>query len=469
MIGGVTRHGRTHRDSRALAAHLLREPDARVEMLDCAAEDLPGALRTMEIMRDGSKADAAFLHIHLSPARAMTDEELRRAAEIVRGHLGAEDHPAALVVHEKPRRGGEGGRHAHLVLGRVGPEGDVLPSGFEKVRLETAVRIAEFELGEAPTLGRHHASAVRWLREHDRADVADWLEAAHGPKPDRPTSAASPDRRQGLARQGLELADVRERVAAAWAASDSPQAFRHALREQGIGVSPGRKPGLWIVAAGDVEVGSLDRIIRRPRREVTARMQQQETVDAAEATPARDESPQGDLRRGQARPGDCREPDPAARAPGAAGRERGRPAGRDQGDPLGDPGRAGPDAAGDRRADPETQRWSRGQQAVAVRNLAAAGRQAVRKRPRVRHDDIADVRAAIRSAQGRTGLSETLDDLAKRAREIAASWTATLYRIDPDTVLRDRLRLANERAAASRLKEQRRAPDEPERAPQPRM
>lgn len=265
MIAGVGRHARTRRESRALVTHLLKEENSpRVRVLGgTLATDLPGAVRDMGRLRDSTSADAAALHIHLSPSRALTDDELARAAEIVRDHLGAADHPAAFVVHDKERRAGGGHSHAHLVLGRVSPSGKVLESGFEKIKLETASRLIEFELGEAPVLGRHHKSAVRWLRNNGREDVADWLEAAYGPDTDKPMSAASPDKRQALARRGIDLSDARAEICGAWKDGGA-----EAIRSTGYDIKPGRKSGVWIVAREGVEIGSLDRIVGEKRADV---------------------------------------------------------------------------------------------------------------------------------------------------------------------------------------------------------
>lgn len=275
MIGGVVRHGHTKRDSRALVAHLLRDPGTEVELIHSIAPTLEAAISDMELARDGSAADAAFLHIHLSPSRDMSCDELRRVAAIVASHLEAEEHQAALVFHEKPRQGGEGGRHAHLVLGRVGPDGQVLPAGFEKIRLETAMRLVEFELGEAPTLGRHHASGVKWLRANGRPDVAEWLDAAHGVAPEKPGSAASPAKRQALARQGVDLPAARSIIADSWRTSDKPAAFRAALSEEGFDIAPGNKTGVWIVTSGETEIGALDRLVKEKRTHVAVRMQEE--------------------------------------------------------------------------------------------------------------------------------------------------------------------------------------------------
>lgn len=270
MIAGAVRHARTRRDSRALVTHLLKpenNPSVRV-LGGTLATDLPSAIRDMERLRDASKADAAALHIPLSPSRMMTDDELARAAEIVIDHFSAERHPAVIVSHEKERREGDGHRHGHLVLGRVSPEGRVLESGYERIKIETAARIIEHELGEPATLGRHHASAVRWLRAHGRADVADWLEAAHGRNPDRPQSAASPEKRQSLARQSIDLSEARAAIRDAWRSGGAA-----AVRSAGYEIEPGRKSGVYIVTRDGAEIGALDRLTGQKRADVRSVME----------------------------------------------------------------------------------------------------------------------------------------------------------------------------------------------------
>ncbi len=270
MIAGVVRHARTSRDARALQAHLMHpenSPSVRV-LAGSLATDLAGALADMQRLRDSTSADAAALHIHLSPSRAMSDQELSRAAEIVIQHFGAVGHSAVLIVHEKMRNGGDGDRHGHLVLGRVAPDGRVLEAGYEKIKLETAARLIEHELGELPTLGRHHRSAVKWLWSNGRSDVADWLEAAYGAAPDKPLSPASPASRQGLARQGINLSAVRSEIRDAWTASGA-----EAIRAAGYEITPGRKSGVWIVGRDGVEIGSLDRLVGEKRATIRSAME----------------------------------------------------------------------------------------------------------------------------------------------------------------------------------------------------
>lgn len=298
MIGGVTSHGRTSRDSGNLSSHLLKDRP-EVEIRNSAASTLREAMSDMEIARDGSRAEAAFLHMYISPSRDMSRDDLAKAADIAIKHFGAEDHAAALVYHDKPRIGGEGGSHVHIVLSRVGPEGQVLPSGFDKIRMETAMRLAEFELGEAPTLGRHTASGIKWMKANGRPEVAAWLENSHGSNPEKPRSAMSPDARQGLDRKGVVMGAVRETVTAAWQQSDDAKSFSAAMANSGLTITKGDKSGVFLVHQGETQIGALDRIIKEKRAVVATRMEGFEHVENNRKSEAAitNGSPQSDMER----------------------------------------------------------------------------------------------------------------------------------------------------------------------------
>src|SRR5690606_21199666 len=107
-------------------------------------------------------------------------------------------------------------------------------------------------------------------------------------------SATSSRRRSAAAREGVDLPKAQAAVRDAWAAADSPAAFRSALREQGFDVAPGQKSGVFVVTKNGVEIGALDRIVKQKRREVAAKMEGFENVSAAETKAAGRE---GDLRR----------------------------------------------------------------------------------------------------------------------------------------------------------------------------
>jgi len=273
MIGQVVKHGRTKRDAKNLHAHLLKDPDCKVEILNSVAPDLYEVMNDMALARDGSRSETAFLHISLSPSRDLSDDEMRKIAGIVMQHFDAEDHQAALIIHEKDRANNSGNRHAHIVLGRVSPDGKVLPSGFDKIKLETAVRIAEFELGEPCVLGRHHKSSVKWLRENGRDDVADFMIAAHSNNPTKPTSSASPAVRQKIERTtGKDLSAISNDVRSAWEKSDNGQSFAAALTSVGLSVKSGKKDGVFVIENDGQEIGALDRLLKEKRAAVRHKM-----------------------------------------------------------------------------------------------------------------------------------------------------------------------------------------------------
>jgi hypothetical protein len=309
------------RDAKNLEAHLLKDRGTRIEMLNSVAPDLHSVISDIMLSKDGSRAEAAFLHIVISPSTDMTDDEIRRAAEIVMKHFEATDHQAALIFHDKDRANGKGGKHGHLVLSRIGPGGNVVAAGFEKIKLETAMRIVEFELGEPVNLGRHHASAIKWLRNNGRSDVAEWLELSHGSSPEKPSSAVSPEKRQKILRHGVDLATATAILRTAWERSDNASAFVSALYEQGFQIAPGEKPGVFIVSThSGTEIGALDRLLKQKRGVVSQRMKEytHEPTFQPETEPTSNHgASQSDLRRGA-------DPETAPAIDGDTGTDRGR-------------------------------------------------------------------------------------------------------------------------------------------------
>lgn len=368
MIGGVTKFGGGARDARALAAHLAKpQPGgARFVAMNSAAPDVAGAIAEARLMAAAAGiADRPFLHVHLSPSSALDPARLVQVAGIVCRELGVTDQPVGIEMHGKPRLDADGDWHAHLVIGRAGASGAVLPSGFEKIRLETAVRVAEFEVGEAHVLGRHLQSGLRHLERTGRHDVVASLRAAFGPGPAKPASAASPSKRQALDRQGIDLSVARSAVRAAWDASDGPAAFRAALSAEGLELAAGTKAGVWIVRSGEIDLGALDRLVKAKRGDVAARMEEG-SHEPGTVVVAR-----GDLPGGQEGPRGDGGASAAAVPPRGAGDGRAVPGGRAAGPPGGDPAVPAP-APSPGRGSLGPRRRDRARAAIAVRHIQRA-------------------------------------------------------------------------------------------------
>ena len=104
----------------ALAEHLMNQVENdHVEVIAIdgfMADDLHGALEEAHAISLGTKCQKFLVSVSLNPPEdvVVTNEGFEEAADRVAQKLGLDDHPRAIVVHEK-----NGRRHAHLVLHRI--------------------------------------------------------------------------------------------------------------------------------------------------------------------------------------------------------------------------------------------------------------------------------------------------------------------------------------------------------------
>lgn len=274
MINTTSKHGRTSRDSANLVAHLLKPENDAVEVLEIGnsvATDIEGVLRDMEVLRDGSKATAGYHHVSINPGRDCSKDQLLACVHRVRLELDPDGQRAFVAIcHTKQRATPEGAAiHAHLVLANVDAQGRALKDGRSKIRTECIARICEYELGEPPTLGRHHKSALKLLSERNLPLVRAWLVEAFGEDPERPRSAMSAETRQRAKRLGLDLPQAKAAVATLWSVTGTMETFKTALKAQAYVLAPGNKENVWVVLDGDGRtIGAVDRLLRMKRHEI---------------------------------------------------------------------------------------------------------------------------------------------------------------------------------------------------------
>lgn len=335
MIGGVTRFGGSARDARALVAHLGKPQDGGsvyVAGPTTAAPDMAGLVAEARFLAAARGVqDRPFLHIHLAPSSTLDEAALVRAAEIVLREIGVTDQCWGLEIHGKARRSGAGELHAHIVVGRAGASGSLLRSGFEKIRIETAVRVAEYELGDTHVRGRHYTTSLRYLEKTGRQDVAQSMRAALDDRK-APRSSLTPERRQSLERRGFDAVEIRAAVRSAWERSDGISSLESSLREHGLALKRGDKTGVFVVVADDgTEIGALDRLAGARRREVTVRLRGWKpdavrSPDSEQDPLAHDENRPSELGASEKSVGSADAPDRNRRQPeGPRRRRRGKP------------------------------------------------------------------------------------------------------------------------------------------------
>lgn len=298
MIIAHARHGRTRRDARNLAKHLMK-PDAGIpprvhSMVGLAAMGVEAALNAMR--RLAPPGAAAFHHISLSPSAEWAAGDLVVAAASVVRELGGDPatHPHVIVLHHKPGAAGRGSLHAHVVVSHwLGPS-QRLDDAWSHLRLERLARELEWSHHEPLTRGRHDKAVAKALRARGLPEIADALLTTECVEP-VPRSVVTASARQALTRQGIDDVAARSVVTAAWSQGDTPASFRAALAEAGLLVVPGQKQGVWVVqSSGGVVIGALDRIVRQKRGDVVARMEvTDEHYNAAPRTGAFDPHPEG--------------------------------------------------------------------------------------------------------------------------------------------------------------------------------
>lgn len=247
-------------------------------------------------------------HVIMSPGQEMTTGEVTRLiGELVREYnvpkcsqdaicvvahkkpRVQDEHPHPHIQHAKAQKGYEW--HYHLTCPEVSTDdGRVLDNKHTKIRDEKLARIAELRLGHEIVPGRFNKEVysqlskerpeldlARYQKALEAANVAagkkreDWLEyrayaaysTAEHQAVNRKLDAIS--KKTGVDyRDKLNLTLVKKDLLRLAAGGDL-QAFLEGVEDLGLEVHPGRKAGVYRVSAGQIDLGSIDRLSRLPR------------------------------------------------------------------------------------------------------------------------------------------------------------------------------------------------------------
>lgn len=210
-----------------LAAHLGNaEKNERVSLLETrgtVAQDLRGALIEMNTYALGTRCAKSLYHAAISPAlpHQLTDAQRSEAIDALEARMGLDGHARVIVMHEKLGR-----QHIHVVWSRIDLEKMRSVSDSHNYRKhEEVARELERRFGHDRVQGAHH--------ERDGID-----------RPDRTPSRAELRQEE---RTGITGKEVKADVTAAFAASDTPDAFKSALEERGYTLAKGDRRDFVIV------------------------------------------------------------------------------------------------------------------------------------------------------------------------------------------------------------------------------
>ncbi len=228
IIKGTSRGGPA-----ALAAHLgnaeKNEVVSLLETRGTVARDLRGALVEMDAYAVGTRCTKSLYHAAISPGPPLrlTPEQRTLAIDALESKLGLSGHSRVVVLHEKLGR-----EHIHVVWSRIDLEKmRTVHDGHNYRKHEEVARDLERLFGHERVQGAHH--------ERDGID-----------RPERTPSRAELRQEE---RTGIKGRDIREQVTALFRSSDTPEAFKAALKQNGLILAKGdRRDFVVIDAAGGI-------------------------------------------------------------------------------------------------------------------------------------------------------------------------------------------------------------------------
>lgn len=243
IIKGSSRGG-----AKALATHLLRtDENDHVEVHELRgflSEDLTEAFKEVQAISKGTRCRQPFFSVSLNPppeADATVDHFVA-AANKIEAETGLEDHPRAIVFHEK-----DGRRHAHVVWSRIDAETmTARRMSHFKTKLNKVARQMHFECGWKLPRG--------FLDKAERSpftvDLAEW---------------------QAAKRRGKNAIDQKMLVQSCWAASDDRASFAAILQDHGFRLAKGNRRS-HVIVAHDGQVLAVARSLGKKAKEVKARL-----------------------------------------------------------------------------------------------------------------------------------------------------------------------------------------------------
>jgi hypothetical protein len=212
-----------------LAKHLLRaDTNEMVEIIESlwVKQELVETLRDWQILSEGTQGKKGLYHVNIDPAEdyVMSMEQWQRSVDVLEKELGFEGQPRVVVMHQK-----HGRQHVHVVWARTDIDTMTLKEdSFNYVKHERASKKLELEFGHEPVPGKHAKRDRKKQPEFPRAeyDHAEWQQGER--------TSVDPEQRKD------EITALRQ-------ASDSAEAFKAGLEDQGYILARGDKVPFVIV------------------------------------------------------------------------------------------------------------------------------------------------------------------------------------------------------------------------------
>ncbi len=212
-----------------LARHLQRRDtneNVHILELQSLSPNLAETFLDWQTLVEGTRGVKGLYHANIDPAQdyTMTQEQWQRAVEVLEKELGLEGQPRAVILHQKRHR-----EHIHVVWQRTDIDKMILrPDSQNYLAHERASQQLEREFGHEHVPGKHAKRDREKQPEFPRAEAnhAEWQQGE---------------------RTGIDPATRKDQITALKQASDTAQAFKAALEEQGYILAKGDRRDFVIV------------------------------------------------------------------------------------------------------------------------------------------------------------------------------------------------------------------------------
>lgn len=245
-------NGGSRRAGGWFAAHLTNGVDndrvSIVEIRGLLADTVREALRDMEIMASGTRAENYFYHANINPRadERLTPEQWEQAIDTLEANLGLEGHSRIIVEHEK-----EGRIHRHVLWSRIDTDSmTAIPDGHNYLMHERTARELERAFGHEPVQGAFD-------READT------------PRPDRRPENWETFRGH---ESGIDPQVMKAELTELWHRADSGKAFAAALDEAGYILCKGDKRDFCVIDQAGDEHSLARRIDGAKAKDIRERM-----------------------------------------------------------------------------------------------------------------------------------------------------------------------------------------------------
>ncbi|UVO39173.1 hypothetical protein KUL72_12870 [Bradyrhizobium arachidis] len=255
-------------DARRLDAHLWKAKDQRPELLEmrnlCVDRTIDG-MQVMACLTAASRAKIAFWHLYISPRRTLTAAEATQVVDLVVTELKANGHPVLVFAHnDKPRAGGGGANHLHVVIGHVSPTTfRALDMRHHAPRLHKVMALAAYLIEGEAVPSPWQKSIIEALRADGNDHVADWLVDELGSMPVINAPRMTDSMRRSAQAVGFPLIGFQSGLERLWNSPATEAEIAAFLARNGVTARRGIAANVVAFHHEKLYVGSLHRILRQ--------------------------------------------------------------------------------------------------------------------------------------------------------------------------------------------------------------